>query len=169
MRTPTLIQTPEADPQVAAATFAQRFPGSEMYVTFEAEGTGTSGAPPADRSARVDTRMNRVALDLFDVFGVPLLTGRGFVAADTNKGATAVIVDQPFADEIGGGNVLGRRVRLSMVHRDGKQEVGPWHEIVGVVPAFAHEYANPGAFAMPRMPRLYLAAALATSTLRRSS
>ena len=32
-----------------------------------------------------------------------VLTGRGFVAADANKGATAVIVDQPFADEIGGG------------------------------------------------------------------
>ena len=158
-RTPTLLQTLEADPEVAAATFAQRFPGSEMYVTVEAEGTGTPGDAASRQAVRVDSRMNRVALNFFDVFGVPLLAGRGFVATDVNKQVPFVIVDQAFAEEIGGGNVLGRRVRLSIPQRDGQTELGAWLEIVGVVPAFAHEYANPGAFAMPRMPRLYFAAA----------
>jgi putative ABC transport system permease protein len=158
-RTPALLQRLEADAQVAAVTFAQRFPGSEMYVTFEAEGGGTSGDATGREPIRVETRMNRVALNFFDVFGVPVLAGRAFVAADANRNRPSVIVDQPFADEMGGGNVLGRRVRLSTQQRDGQAEVGEWLEIVGVVPAFAHEYANPGAFAMPRMPRLYFAAA----------
>jgi putative ABC transport system permease protein len=158
-RTPALLQAVEADAQVAAVTFAQRFPGSEMYGTFEAEGGRTIGNDTGRKAVRVETRMNRVALNFFDVFGVPVLAGHGFGVADANRSTPTVIVDQTFADEMGGGNVLGRRVRLSMQQRDGQAEVGEWLEIVGVVPAFAHEYANPGAFAMPRMPRLYFAAA----------
>jgi predicted permease len=158
-RTPALLQTLEADPQVAAATFAQRFPGSEQYVTIETEGSGTAADSSSQQALRVDARMNRVALNFFDVFDVTLVAGRGFLAADANRNATNVIVDQTFADEIGGGNVLGRRFRLTMEQRNEQAELGPWLEIVGVVPAFAHEYANPGAFAMPRMPRFYFAAA----------
>jgi predicted permease len=157
-RTPTLLQAIEADPQVAGATFAQWFPGSETYVTFEAESPARSADGGGAQAIRVETRMNRVAVNFFDVFDAPILAGRRFVAADAAmKDTRAVIVDESFADEIGGGNVLGRRVRLSTQQRDG-QNVGEWLEIVGVVPAFAHEYANPGAFAMPRMPRLYFAA-----------
>jgi hypothetical protein len=169
-RIPTLVQTLEADPQVVAATFARHFPGSELYVTVETEGAGALAGAGAARSKvpedvrgeqqiRLDARMNRIAPNFFDVFGVSLLAGRGFTAADANKSSTAVIVDQSFADEMGGGNVLGRRFRVSMQHRDGRMEVGPWLEIVGVAPAFAHEYANPGSFAMPRMPRYFHAAA----------
>jgi hypothetical protein len=157
-RTAMLKERLEADPQVAAVTFAQRFPGAEMYVDFETEGVGTPADASGRQQGRVEARMNRVAPNFFEVFAVSVRAGRGFVAADANKNATAVIVDQPFADEIGGGNVLGRRVRLSMPQRDGQVEAGPWLEIVGVVPAFAHQYANPGGFAMPATPRLYFAA-----------
>jgi hypothetical protein len=38
-----------------------------------------------------------LALDV-EVFGVPVLAGRGFTAAGALPGATAVIVDQVFAD-----------------------------------------------------------------------
>jgi hypothetical protein len=157
-RTPTLLQTLEADPQVASATFARYFPGNDGYATVETEG-GAPGDVSAPQPIRLDARMNRVALNFFDVFGVSLLAGRGFTGADANKNATAVIVDQPFVEGIGGGNVLGRRFRVSTQNRDGKKEFGPWLEIVGLVPAFAHEYANPGGFAEPAMPRYYHAAA----------
>jgi hypothetical protein len=100
--------------------------------------------------------MNRVALNFFDVFDVSLLAGRTFTAADANLNATSVIVDQTFADEIGG-NLLGRRVRY-LVGRYGEAETGPWLEIVGVVPAFAGAYTNPSGFSSPPIPRLFHAA-----------
>ena len=37
-RTTTLMQRLEEHPQVAGATFAQRYPGGEFYVPIEAEG-----------------------------------------------------------------------------------------------------------------------------------
>ena len=155
--TATLMQRLEEHPQVAAATFAQRFPGGEFYVPIEAEGIGQSGEASGRQSVRVQARMNRVALNFFDVFDVSVLAGRRFVAADANVNATSVIVDQTFADAIGGGNVLGRRVRY-LAGRYGQAETGPWLEIVGVVPAFAAAYANPSGFATPPMPRLFHAA-----------
>ena len=145
-RTTTLMQRLEEDPQVAAATFAQRFPGAEMYAPIETEGKG-----------KIQAQINRVALNFFDVFEVSVLAGRRFVSADANLSASSVIVDQTFANEIGGGNVLGRRVRY-LTGRYGQAETGPWLEIVGVVPAFAGAYTNPTGFSSPPLPRLFHAA-----------
>jgi putative ABC transport system permease protein len=69
----------------------------------------------------------------------------------------AVIVDQSFAERMGAGSaVVGRRLRYSSVGSDGQTKVSPWHEIVGVVPAFAETFTPPSSFAGAR-PRLYQA------------
>jgi hypothetical protein len=58
-------------------------------------------------TSRFYTHSNAVAPNLFDVFGVPILAGRGFTAADAIPGSTAVIVDQTFAERLGAGCNVG--------------------------------------------------------------
>ena len=106
----------------------------------------------------IPSRRNLVATNLFDVFDVRVLAGRGFVAADTQPGATAVIVDQAFAERLApGGNMVGRRVRYS-TPKPGTREPGPWMEIVGVVPTFSATFTAPNGFGTPA-PSLYRAGA----------
>jgi predicted permease len=160
-RTVELMRRLEADPQVAAVTVASAFPGVEPYRQIEnepasndasspaADGTGAGGSPITDSAAqtvgRTRTRNNRVAPDLFDVFDVPILAGRGFSDADALTDAT-VIVNETFAMRIGGGaNVLGRRIRE--IRGEGDDiEFGPWLEIVGVVPDFGNHFISPSSF-----------------------
>ena len=67
--------------------------------------------------------MNFVATNLFDVFDVRVLAGRGFTAADTHPKSPAVIVDQAFADRLApGGNVIGRRIRFAGTRRRERAE-----------------------------------------------
>src|SRR5690606_15813076 len=92
-----------------------------------------------DAGTRSAVWFNEVDIDLFTVFDVPILAGRGFVQSDAARGANAVVVDRVFAEQVlGGGDVIGRRVRRVVRREDGTGEVeaGPWLEIVGVVPAF---------------------------------
>ena len=101
--------------------------------------------------------MNFVATNLFDVFDVRVLAGRGFAAADANPTSPAVIVDQAFADRLApGGNAIGRRIRFPAP--DGASEPNPWMEIVGVVPAFSSD-VHPGDGLGPPTPSLYRAVA----------
>lgn len=142
-----LVQRLEADPEVASVTFAQDFPGRERAATIDAESTG-----------QILASSTGVATNLFAAFGVPVLAGRGFVAADASPGATAVVVDQTFADKLAqGANVVGRRIRYLNRGQDGSVAFGPWLEIVGVVPAFATSFTAPVPFASP-VPRFYHAA-----------
>ncbi|MGH7577767.1 MAG: ABC transporter permease [Longimicrobiales bacterium] len=83
--------------------------------------------------------VNDVSTDLFEVFDVPILAGRGFVESDAAPGSNAVIIDRVFAEQVlGGGDVLGRRIRQVVRGQDapGDSDSGPWFEIVGVVSAF---------------------------------
>jgi cell division protein FtsX len=146
-RMTALLEKLRAEPGVAAVTYADRFAGEERFAPFEVE---TDGQPITFRVG-----LNRVATNLFEVLDVPVLAGRGFTNADAHPSAQAAIVDQAFADRLGG-NVLGRRVRYVIPSRDGPVERGPWHEIVGVVPAFAYTIAPPVGISPPS-PRLYLA------------
>ncbi|HEX7091880.1 MAG TPA: ABC transporter permease [Longimicrobiales bacterium] len=124
-----LLRRIEAEPAVAGGAFASHYPGSEPVGQIEVEGAGT----------RSSAWFNEVDVDLFTVFDVPVLAGRGFVQADAARGANTAIVDRVFAERVlGDGNVIGRRVRRVERGEDGTGEVeaGPWLEIVGVVPAF---------------------------------
>jgi ABC-type antimicrobial peptide transport system permease subunit len=82
-----------------------------------------------------------VAVNLFDVFEVPVVAGRGFSVSDARPDASAVMVDDTFVQQHGGGNVVGRRVRYAR-SPDGETPPGPWFEIVGVVPAFADNFTT---------------------------
>ena len=138
-----LTQRLEADSEIAAVTFADRFPGQEAYASFEVDGgTSATAATTTSRGPVVPARANLVAVNLFDVFDVPVVAGRGFSASDARPDATAVIVDDTFVQRIGG-NVVGRRLRYTASY-DGDRTQSPWLEIVGVVPAFADQFTSPG-------------------------
>ena len=136
-----LTQRLEADPEIAAITFADRFPGEESYARFEIEGAGgAAAAPTASQDALVSARPNVVATNFFDVFEVRVVAGRGFTAADVGPDSSAVVVDDTFVQRVGG-NVVGRRVRYAR-SGDDDTTTSPWYEIVGVVPAFAANFTS---------------------------
>ena len=118
-----LVQRLETEPGVTGVTYADFFPGREAYTEIEVEG----------QAERVPVKPSRVAPSLFDIFGTNITAGRALTAADANT--TAIVVDQRFADALGG-NVLGRRIRYSDVSPDGAPQSSAWHEIVGIVPVF---------------------------------
>ena len=100
-RMTTLIQRTQEQPEVSAVTFADAIPGNEGRGVIE----------PESPSALIQSRVNFVATNLFDVFDVRILSGRRFTAADTHPKSPAVIVDQAFAARLApGGNVIGRRI-----------------------------------------------------------
>ena len=157
-RMTALVQRLEEQPDVAAVTFAERFPGSsEWRPSIEAERDGASGgaAGSQERVGLIRSRVNMVAPNLFDVFEVGVVAGRNFVPADALPMANTAIVDQAFADRLArGGNVIGRRVRFPSP--DGASGANPWMEIVGVVPVFSNQFTAPGYFGTPT-PSLYIA------------
>ncbi|HEV3484229.1 MAG TPA: FtsX-like permease family protein [Vicinamibacterales bacterium] len=150
-RMTALIERLKEESGVSAVTYAHRFPGEEGFLSYEVEAGGQAVA------IGFRAGLNRVAPNFFDVLDVQVLAGRGFTNADANPGASPVIVDQAFVERLGGGNVLGRRIRPLIPSRDGTVEHGLWHEIVGVVPSFAERIAPPTGIGRPS-PRLYLAA-----------
>jgi predicted permease len=156
-RTAELVRRVEARPEVAGVTYADRFPGLERWASVEVEGNETQTAESTTpEPAFLGVRINLVGPDLFDVFDVPILAGRGFVPADADEGATTIIVSASFAERIAGGaSVLGRRIRYA--ERGDDIEPGPWLEIVGVVPDFAYDFTTPNSFD-PEQPRLFHAA-----------
>jgi putative ABC transport system permease protein len=90
-------------------------------------------AAPVDRTS-IHRRLSTasVAADFFEVLDTPILSGRAFHSGDLQPGATAVIVNQSFAQVVlGGSNPIGRRLRYS----DPAQQSAtvPWYQIVGVV------------------------------------
>jgi predicted permease len=146
-RMTTLVQRLREQPEVSAVTFADAVPGAEPRATIEAEGG----------SASISSHVNFVATDVFDVFGVRVLAGRGFTPADAHREPAAVVVDQSFADRLAaGGAVVGRRIRVARL--DGDAGPSPWMEIVGVVPAFSSGFTPPTSLAPPS-PSMYRAAA----------
>jgi putative ABC transport system permease protein len=144
-------------------------------VFVEAEGVAMP-TKPGDYSLAAGTavghmsRVSRVDLPFFDVFGVPLLAGRTFRAGDADRSAPAVIANRAFAQQIlGGGAAIGRRIRY--VGRGGDTspehvQLGRWYEIVGVVGDFPkqtdptlaqaklYHAAPPGAYPMTLAVRL---------------
>jgi predicted permease len=129
-----LMRTLASDPSVSGVTFAMTDPGNESYGRIEVEG-GTTLASQMANSEPGSVRFNRVDVNFFRTFEVPILGGRGFGPADPEGGA--IVVNQPFAQRVLGSNALGRRIR----YVDGGPEAlhaepGRWYEIVGIVPDF---------------------------------
>ncbi|MDX1979766.1 MAG: ABC transporter permease, partial [Bryobacteraceae bacterium] len=125
-----LLRRLEAEPGVSAVTFALAHPGDEPGARIEAE-----GAPSEIR----EVRFNRVDVNFFRVFEVPLLAGRSFQPSDLAMASPGeapasgvVVVNQPLAQRVFGGDALGRRIRYARKLEERER----WYEIVGVVSDF---------------------------------
>jgi putative ABC transport system permease protein len=76
-----------------------------------------------------------VSVGYFEAMGVPLLQGRGFVAADNEDGAPVAVVDEEFARRFwGDAEPLGKRVATEFDFDPTTRTIDPsWREVVGVV------------------------------------
>ncbi len=157
-RADALLQRLRSEPGVAAA-FVTAFPGGEPSKQFEIEddvASKNAGADAGREKLTVRAAPSSATVGVFDLFDAPIVAGRGFVAADTAGGATAIIVDTAFAARIPG-HVLGRRIRnLTPSSGDaGADGAGPapWLEIVGVVADPRSTTTDPDDIALPNVYR----------------
>ncbi|MEZ4584823.1 MAG: ABC transporter permease [Gemmatimonadales bacterium] len=121
----TLVAELEREPGVVSVTLADALPRMDHRSSpIEIEGVevSTVGGPRWVRTARVDP-------GFFTALGQQPLAGRLFDQADADSGRATVIVNSSFVERmLGGGEAIGRRIRLGP--RAGE---GDWREIVGVV------------------------------------
>ena len=107
--------------------------------------------------AIISSRVNVVATNLFDVFDVRVLAGRGFTAADANPHPPPSSSTRPSP-------IAWRRAATSSVdafaspHPTAPAEPNPWMEVVGVVPVFSSDFTPVQALNTPT-PSIYRAAA----------
>jgi len=128
-----LVERLQAEPGVRSVAVAATLPRME-HRSLVLEVDGDEGSPQWVRFARVD-------VDYFGALGTPILSGRDFDPADLEGPTTAVIVNTVFVERrLGGGDALGRRVRIATT-RGGEE--GPWLEIVGVVGHLGANMVNP--------------------------
>ena len=147
-RADALLRRLAAEPGVGVS-FASELPGGGPDRWFEIEdGVATVEAAPTTRETTVRAAFTSVGAGFFELYDFPILAGRGFVDADAAEGSRAAIIDRTFAERMGGGSVVGRRIR------DGDTESAPWLDIVGVV-----DLPRPsGLDDIAQLPRVYLAA-----------
>ncbi|HET9360254.1 MAG TPA: ABC transporter permease, partial [Vicinamibacterales bacterium] len=118
------------EPGVTQVTHGDRLPTmSPEWVAVEME---RDGAPPARLQGNFEGgfAMAAVGAGYHDAFGARILAGRGLHTADAGAANGPVVVNEAFMRVLGR-NPVGTRVRT--VQRGGQRELGPWHEIVGVV------------------------------------
>jgi len=118
------------EPGVTQVTLGDRLPtmGPE-WVAVEME---QNGAPPARLTGNYEGgfAMAGVGAGYHEAFGARIVAGRALRPADAAAPAGPVVVNEAFMKVLGR-NPVGARVRT--VQRGAGSEVGPWHEIVGVV------------------------------------
>ena len=111
-------------------THGDRLPTmSPEWVAVEME---QDGAPPARLLGNYEGgfAMAAVGAGYHDAFGARIVAGRGLHAADAGAPNGPVVVNEAFMRVVGR-NPVGARVRT--LQRGSERELGPWHEIVGVV------------------------------------
>ena len=118
------------EPRVTHVTLADRQLGAQpAWVALEME---QDGAPPASLHGNYEGgfAMTAVGAGYHEAFGAAIVAGRGLQAADAGASNWPVVVNEAFMRQVGS-NPVGARIRT--IQRGGEREVGPWHEIVGVV------------------------------------
>jgi putative ABC transport system permease protein len=144
-----LLTRLEAEPGVTGVAFSSRIPGTAFprRIRFE---DGVRVRAQAEHVADVGITdalfqsTNSVSIDMFDTYGVEILAGRTFAAADV--GTTNVIVNRSFVgmylDEP---NAVGLSFRFD--NKAANAAPVRWYQIVGVVrdfPAFAVSFTRDG-------------------------
>ncbi len=118
------------EPGVTDVTLGDRLPTTAPeWVAVEME---QDGAPPARLQGNYEGgfAMAAVGAGYHETFGARIVAGRGLGAADAGAATRPVVVNETFMRALGS-NPVGVRVRT--LQRGGARELGPWHEIVGVV------------------------------------
>jgi hypothetical protein len=118
------------EPGVTQVTHGDRLPTmSPDLVALEME---QDGASPARLEGNFEGgfAMAAVGAGYHDTFGAKIVAGRGLRAADAGAPNRPVVVNEAFMRLVGR-NPVGARVRT--LQRGSERELGPWHEIVGVV------------------------------------
>ena len=111
-------------------THGDRLPTmSPEWVAVEME---QDGAPPARLHGNYEGgfAMAAVGAGYHEAFGAKIVAGRGLHTADAGAPNGPVVVNEAFMRVVGR-NPVGARVRT--LQRGSERELGPWHEIVGVV------------------------------------
>ena len=115
---------------VTHVTHGDRLPTmSPEWVAVEME---QDGAPPARLHGNYEGgfAMAAVGAGYHEAFGAKIVAGRGLHTADAGALNGPVVVNEAFMRVVGR-NPVGARVRT--LQRGSERELGPWHEIVGVV------------------------------------
>jgi len=118
------------EPGVTHVTYGDRLPAmSPEWAAAEME---QDDAPPARLHGNYEGgfAMAAVGAGYHDAFGARIVAGRGLQAADAGAPNGPVLVNEAFMRVVGR-NPVGARVRT--LQRGSERELGPWHEIVGVV------------------------------------
>ncbi len=118
------------EPGVTQVTHGDRLP--TMYPEWVPVEMEQDGAPPARLHGNYEGgfAMAAVGAGYHDAFGAKIVAGRGLQAADAGAPNRPIVVNEAFMRVVGR-NPVGARVRT--LQRGSERELGPWHEIVGVV------------------------------------
>jgi predicted permease len=140
-----LTKYPDAAAQLAVFdAFLERLaasPGLEASALTTAMPVSGGAAPGLELDGRAaedgETRPTVTSVSVseryFDVFGLSPLQGRTFATDDGVPGSEVAMVNQRFVDlHLGGGDALGRRIRL--VSGGQAAPDAPWLTVVGVTP-----------------------------------
>jgi predicted permease len=148
-----LVTRLETEPGVSDVLITRGLPGEEYMAWIEVEGLRTPTEHTSPVAVRGGSTGHEVGLGLvdvgfFDTFDVPTLAGRLFEPQDLDSAATEVVVNRAFVSRLlGGGNVLGRRIRYVGRGEDANPKdvelFGRWYEIVGVVGDFPPNLLDP--------------------------
>jgi predicted permease len=122
-----LLERVRSEPGVAAAALTTNLPATgqgQWTVRVEGESYATGSEVPRAGGSTVGA-------GFFETFGVPLIEGRELEPAEARVGGDpVVVVNQSFVNQrLGGGNALGRRIRIGAEDAD-----EPWMRVIGVVP-----------------------------------
>src|SRR5215469_9505101 len=107
------------------------------------------GRPPFPKGTGGLVGWRIVTPRYFEILGIPILEGRGFVPSDQDEHATAIVVSKKLADRlISGERAVGQHLQLSVPS-------GPWYTVVGVAGDVA--YLNESGRAGRGDPEYYIA------------
>src|SRR5262245_28602410 len=118
------------EPGVTHVTYGDRLP--TMYPEWVPVEMEQDGAPPARLQGNYEGgfAMAAVGAGYHDAFRGRIVAGRGLQAADAGVPNGPVVVNEAFM-RVAGRNPVGARVRT--LQPGTGRDLGPWHEIVGVV------------------------------------